>query len=407
MNDADRSPPEDGRESETAERSDHDAPAREERQSRGEAGGGDREREAKDRDAKEKEAAQERRRARARPWVRAGMVVVLLGLIGGGVYYWWSTRGQIETDDAFTDGRAVTIAPHVNGYVVSLDVNDNQFVHRGDALIHIDPRDYEAQVQQARGQLDAALGQLAASQRAFEVAKVNFPARLQQAEASLKDANANLFKAQTDYRRQQSLPRPATTQQQVDYATAALRSAEAQVAQAQAQVQQAMPVQPNIQQTGAQVTQLQGSLEQARASMAQAELNLSWTVVRAPQDGWVTKRNVEQGNYVQSGQQIFSIVTPDVWITANFKETQLNRMRPGQPVEIAVDSYPGLHLRGHVDSVQLGSGSKFTAFPPENATGNFVKIVQRVPVKIVIDEGLDPNLPLPLGISVEPTVHVQ
>jgi membrane fusion protein (multidrug efflux system) len=129
--------------------------------------------------------------------------------------------------------------------------------------------------------------------------------------------------------------------------------------------------------------------------------------VRAPQDGWITQRNVEMGNDVTAGQQIFAIVSPEVWITANFKETQLGLMRPGQSVEISVDAYPQLHLTGHVDSIQKGSGSKFSAFPAQNATGNFVKIVQRVPVKIVIDHGLDPNLPLPLGISVEPTVRVQ
>jgi membrane fusion protein (multidrug efflux system) len=295
----------------------------------------------------------------------------------------------------------------VSGYVVSLDVNDNQFVRRGDPLIHIDQRDYQAALESAQGQLAAAQGQLAASQRVFQIAKVNFPARLQQAQAQLKDAQANLFKAQTDERRQQSLPRPATTGQSVDYATAALRSAEAQVASAEAAVLQATPVQPNIEQTGAQVKQIAGTLTQADAAVKTAQLNLEWCIVRAPQDGWITKRNVETGNYVQQGAQIFSIVSPDVWITANFKENQLNRMRPGQPVTISVDAYPALALKGHVDSVQLGSGSKFTAFPPENATGNYVKIVQRVPVKIIIDSGLDPNLPLPLGISVEPTVTVQ
>ena len=134
---------------------------------------------------------------------------------------------------------------------------------------------------------------------------------------------------------------------------------------------------------------------------------MSWAVVTAPQDGWITKRNVEQGNYVAPGQQIFSIVAPEVWITANFKESQLSDMRKGQSARIRIDAYPKLDLRGHVDSVQLGSGSKFTAFPPENATGNFVKVVQRVPVKIVIDSGLDPNIPLPLGISAEPTVTVR
>jgi membrane fusion protein (multidrug efflux system) len=358
----------------------------------------------KQRDA---EAAQDRRRAAARPWVRLGMVVVAIGLVSGGIYYWLATRNVESTDDAYTDGRAITISPHVSGYVVSLDVNDNQYVRRGEPLIHIDPRDYQASLEQAQGQLAAAQGQLAASQEGYAVAQVTFPARLAQAQAQLKDAQANLFKAQTDYKRQQSLPRAATTGQSIDYATAALRSAEAQVATAEASVVQATPVKPNVQQIGAQVKQISGSLLQAEAAVRQAELNLDWCVVRAPQDGWITKRNVEMGNYVQQGAQIFSIVSPDVWVTANFKETQLDRMRQGQPVVISVDSYPALKLKGHIDSVQLGSGSKFTAFPPENATGNYVKIVQRVPVKIIIDSGLDPNLPLPLGISVEPTVTVQ
>ena len=357
--------------------------------------------------ADEAERKQEQRRRRARPFVRLGMVVVLVGLIAGGLYYWQSTKDVESTDDAYTDGRAVTIAPRVTGQVVSLDVNDNQFVHRGDPLIHIDPRQYEASLEQAQGQLDASRGQLAAANQSYQVAQISFPARLQQARAQLQDAEATLFKAQTDYRRQQSIQRAATTGQQVDYATAALRSAEAQVAVAQAAVQQATPVRPNIEQSSSQIKQLQGSIGQADAGLKQAQLNLEWCVVRAPQDGWVTKRNVEQGNYVSPGQQIFSIVSPEIWITANFKENQLDRMRPGQQVHVAVDAYPKLRLTGHVDSVQLGSGSKFTAFPPENATGNFVKIVQRVPVKIVIDAGLDPGEPLPLGISVDPEVELK
>jgi len=355
----------------------------------------------------EQEHRQEQRRKRALPYVRIAMVVILIALIGGGLWYWQATKDLEDTDDAYTDGRAVTIAPRVTGQVVSLDVNDNQFVHRGDPLIHIDPRDYQAALERAQGQLDAAKGQLLASTHGFDVARVNFPARLAAAQAQVKEAQANLFKAQTDYRRQQNLPRAATTGQQVDYATAALRSAEAQLAQAEASATEAAPVKPNVEQIGAQVKQLQGTVEQADADVRTAQLNLGYCIVRAPQDGWITKRNVEQGNYVTPGQQIFSIVSPEVWITANFKENQINRMRPGQPVAISVDAYPGLKLKGHVDSVQLGSGSKFTAFPPENATGNFVKIVQRVPVKIVIDSGLDPNIPLPLGISVEPTVTLK
>jgi membrane fusion protein (multidrug efflux system) len=154
------------------------------------------------------------------------------------------------------------------------------------------------------------------------------------------------------------------------------------------------------------VKQLDGLVHNAQAALDQAKLNLSYTTIRAPQDGWVTQRNVEVGYYLQAAQSIMSLVVPEVWITANFKETQLARMRSGQAVDIAVDAYPSLHLTGHVDSIQMGSGSRFSAFPAENATGNFVKIVQRVPVKIIIDHGLDPNLPLPLGLSVEPTVDV-
>jgi membrane fusion protein, multidrug efflux system len=339
--------------------------------------------------------------------VYLGGLVVFGLLIGGGVYYWLSTRNIEWTDDAYTDGRAVTIAPQVSGNVVSLDVNDNEFVHKGQALIHIDPRQYENDRDSAQGALDLAKHQLAFQQYGAEVARKNFPARLKQAQAQLAAAQAREIKALSDDRRQHSLPKAATTQQDIDAADAALREAQAQVLQAEAQVIEAEPVPQLIGQADSQVGQLKGQVEQAQARLDQALLNLSWTVVTAPQDGWITKRNVEMGNYVTAGQQIFSIVAPEVWFTANFKETQLDRMRPGQPVTIKLDAYPHLDLRGHVDSVQLGSGSKFTAFPPENATGNFVKIVQRVPVKIVIDKGLDPNLPLPLGISAVPTVYVQ
>ena len=155
-----------------------------------------------------------------------------------------------------------------------------------------------------------------------------------------------------------------------------------------------------------QVSQINAQIAQAQSQLQQAELNLSYATIKAPQDGWITKRNIEVGNYLQVGASIFSIVTPQVWVTANFKESQLNRMRVGQKVTFRVDAYPNLKLEGHVDSIQLGSGSRFTAFPPENATGNFVKIVQRVPVKLLIDRGMDPASPLPLGISVVPTVDL-
>jgi membrane fusion protein (multidrug efflux system) len=349
---------------------------------------------------------------KSRPRERRGRVflggILIFGLlIGGGIYYWLSTRNIESTDDAYTDGRAVAIAPRVSGQVVSLDVTDNEFVHKGQALIHIDPRQFELDRDSAQGTLDMAQHQLAGQKFGAEIARKNFPALLKQAQAQLASAQAMEAKTQADDRRQRSLPKAATTQQDVDAAAAALRQAQAQVLQAEAQVAQAEPVPQQIGQADTQVGQLKGQVEQAQARLDQALLNLSWTVVAAPQDGWITKRNVEMGNYVTAGEQIFSIVAPEVWITANFKESELDGMRPGQPATIKLDAYPHLDLRGHVDSIQLGSGSKFTAFPPENATGNFIKIVQRVPVKIVIDKGLDPNLPLPLGISAVPTVDVR
>ena len=278
---------------------------------------------------------------------------------------------------------------------------------QGQALIHIDPRQYKNSRDQAEGALATAKAQHAGQQLAAEIAKKNFPALLEQAKAQFESAKASLAKTQADYDRQISLRLPATTQQEVDQAATALWQAEAHVNLAEAQVKQNSPVTQQIGQTEAQVRQLKGQIEQAQAQLAQAELNLSWTTVAAPQAGWITRRNVEKGNYVVAGQQILSIVTPEVWITANFKETQLTHMRPGQPVKIRIDAYPALDVRGHVDSIQRGSGSKFTAFPPENATGNFVKIVQRVPVKIIIDSGIPPGVPMPLGISVVPTVTIR
>jgi membrane fusion protein (multidrug efflux system) len=357
--------------------------------------------------------ADERRKAATAPRRRRSFVgpLVILIIVGGfgygGYSYWLANRDIESTDDAYTDGNAITISPEVSGRVVSLDVTDNQFVHAGDPLIHIDDRQYAIDRDLAEGALATARAQLAGFQFAADVARKNFPAALALARGQLAFAQATLGKAEADYKRQQTLPHAATTQQEVDAATAAWHQAQAQVAQAEAQVRQAEPVEQRIGQATSQVDDLKGQIEQAQARLDQALLNLSRCIVVAPQDGWITKRNVEKGNYVAPGQQILSIVSSKIWVTANFKETQLALMRPGQPVEIRVDAYPELRLEGHVDSIQQGSGSKFTAFPPENATGNFVKIVQRVPVKIAIDTGLDPKLPLPLGISVDPRVKVR
>ncbi len=199
----------------------------------------------------------------------------------------------------------------------------------------------------------------------------------------------------------------ATTQSNIDQANAQLKSENGAVASAQANAKVAALVPQTIATAEDQVKQSQAQVAQAEASLANAEVNLSYAEIRAPQDGFVTQRNVDLGTYVQAGQQSFYLVAPVVWVIANFKENQLGRMRPGQKVTMTVDAYPDLTLLGHVDSVQAGSGARFSAFPAENATGNYVKIVRRVPVKIDIDSGLPNDRGLPLGLSVEPTVTVQ
>jgi membrane fusion protein (multidrug efflux system) len=340
-------------------------------------------------------------------WPLIILGVVVVAAIIAGVAYWLLTRDLESTDDAYTEGNAIAYAAKVSGYVTQLNIDDNTYVHTGDLLLKIDPRDYITARDQARASLSLARAQLSSAQVDLDIARVRVPATLQQAEAQLQQAQANQAQAERDYRRQRAVDPRATTQTSVDQATAQMQSTNAAVANAQAQVRIASLVQQNIQAAEDTVTQRQAQVAQAEANLAQAEVNLSYTDLIAPADGLITRRNVDLGTFVQAGQQVFYIVTPQVWVTANFKETQLADMHPGQHVSINVDAYPNLHLQGHVDSIQQGSGARFSAFPAENATGNFVKIVRRVPVKIIIDSGLDSQHGLPLGISVDPTVTVR
>ena len=355
---------------------------------------------------KKKEQEDERKRRRRRPFVIGGGILAALLLVGGGLWYWLSTRGTENTDDAYTDGTSVTVAPKVAGYVVELLVTDNTRLRAGDLILRIDPRDYIASRDQAQAQVEVAQAQLANAQANLDLAKQTFPARLRQAEAQREQAQAQQLKAQADLKRQRTVDPRGTTQADIDAAVAAARVANATSGQQAANVEINRPVPLNINLAQSQVKQAEASVSQARAQLEQAELNVSYTELRAPQDGWVTRRNVYLGSYLTAGQNLFALVSPNVWVTANFKENQLDQMRPGQPVQVEVDAYPHLKLKGHVDSIQMGSGSRFSAFPAENATGNFIKIVQRVPVKILIDSGMDPNIPLPLGLSVVPTVQV-
>ncbi len=343
----------------------------------------------------------------ARRWPLYILAAVVVLAIIAGVVYWLLTRNLESTDDAYTDGNAIAFAAKVSGYVTELHIDDNMFVHAGDLLLKIDPRDYITARDQARASLSLARAQLSSSQVDLDIARVRVPATLQQAKAQLEQAKANQAQAERDYRRQRAVDPRATTQTNVDQATAQMQTTNAAVANADAQVQIASLVQQNIQAAEDTVRQREAQVAQAEANLAQAEVNLSYTTLTAPADGTITRRNVDLGTFVQAGQQLFYIVRPEVWVTANFKETQLADMKAGEPVSMSVDAYPNLTLHGHVDSIQEGSGARFSAFPAENATGNFVKIVRRVPVKIIIDSGLDNRHGLPLGISVVPTVTVR
>jgi len=335
-----------------------------------------------------------------------GGVIVAVALLAA-LLYWLLTRNEESTDDAYTEGRAISIAANVSGYATALYVNDNSYVTAGQLLVVIDPREALAEKAQDQAAILLAKSQLNSAILNLQIEQVQAPAQLLQAQAQLAQAEANEFVAHRNYLRQIDVDQRATASSDIDQAAAQLRSAQASVKSAQAQVDIAGLVQQNIATARQAVQQRQAQLAQAEASLAQAAVKLSYSYIRAPQDGSITMRNVDLGTYVQAGQQVFYIVSPHFWVVANFKETQLNRMRPGDRVKMTVDAYPGLKLTGHVDSIQQGSGARFSAFPAENATGNFVKIVRRVPVKIIIDSGMPRGQGLPLGISVDPTVYLK
>lgn len=392
--------PNDAAERGNDEHSEHDEPGRERARERREEAG------AHARDARPGDAPSgERKRPGKKPLVVLAIIVVLL-LVGAFVW-WFATRNQVSTDDAYTDGNAITIAPKVSGYVVALAIDDNVYVHRGDLLLVIDQRDYQAQVDAARAQLGLAQAQLDAAQVQLDIAHVQFPAQYRQAQAQIEAAQASFRQALAAYERQHAVDARATSQQAIDVADAQRLTADANVATARAQARTASLVPQQIRQAQTAVEQRRQQVLQAQAQLEAAQLALSYCEVRAPSDGWITRRNVQLGSFLQAGAALFAIVTPQLWVTANFKESQLERMRAGDRVSVSVDAYPNLELHGHVDSIQLGSGSRFSAFPPENATGNFVKIVQRVPVKIAIDGGLPRDPPLGIGLSVVPKVYLK
>ena len=313
-------------------------------------------------------------------------------------YYFVAFRPYEATDDAFIDGRAIQISPKVAGYVTQLPITDNQRVKQGDLLLQIDPRDYEVRLETARVNLVAARSRQAQALSFVTVAE----AQAAQDHAAVAAAAAEAQRARADGERYRTVEHRAISQQQLDTAVATEQATGAalEVAQKKAAVSDA-----EIGLAKSQIVIAETGVQQALVAVKQAELEKSYTKIIAPEDGLVTHRAVEFGQYLQVGQGLLAIVAEHEWVTANFKETQLARMKPGQPVTIKVDARPDRQFKGHVDSIQAGTGAQFSLLPPENAAGNYVKVVQRVPVKIVFDE---PDVPaFPLGASAVPSVRVQ
>jgi membrane fusion protein (multidrug efflux system) len=329
-------------------------------------------------------------------------VVLAVILIAGVVAYYMVYVAPYEsTDDAFIDGYSAFISPRVAGPVVRLLIRDNQWVKQGDPLLEIDDSDYQTQLARARADLATAKSQVAQAKTLIVVDQ----AKAEQQEAAVAAAQATAQRAADDRRRYESVQSNAVSRSQLDLAKtqATSTSANVQVARDSAKAAAAQ-----VDADRAELDTAIAQVGQAEASLHQAELNLSYTKVAAPMDGRITHRTVEQGAYVQVGQALLAIVPDYVWVTANFKETQMEYMRPGQPVTIHVDAYPHHEFKGKVDSLQAGSGAAFSLLPPENAVGNYVKVVQRVPVKILFDEPINQtNEDIAPGMSVEPKVRVK
>ena len=360
-----------------------------------------------------------------------GIVVVVMLIV---VWRYYAARES--TDDAQIDGHITPISARVSGTVTSMNYRDNQFVDQGAVLVQLDPKDYEVAIQHAEADLaDAKASSMAAgtnvpiihtsTSNQLQNALAARNAAQKQVEAAVartREAEANNVKAAKDLERMSDLvQRDEVSRQQYDSAVAAADSmkatvdaahatvaaAQAQVAQAEAMVRTAETAPQQVAVIRARAGSAEALVQRAEATLAQARLNLQYTTIHAPGAGIVSKRSAEVGQVLQAGQPLAALVlTEDIYVTANFKETELKDMHPGQKVTVHVDAYDH-DLKAHVDSIGGATGARFSLLPPENATGNYVKVVQRIPVKIVFEPGQDPQHRLRPGMSVEPTVMIK
>jgi membrane fusion protein, multidrug efflux system len=347
--------------------------------------------------------ARARPRRRRRRWLIALIALVLVGTIVGGTKWWIESSKWVSTDDAFIDTHTVQVSAQVAGRVKAVRVDDNQEVRAGQPLVELDPADFQAALSQALANQQNAQGQLAQAKAQLPVAQAN----LDQARAQVAVAQAASTNADINLKRDQMLEQMgglAVSRQQLDNDAATARSDAANLAAAHQKVA-ANEAQLALNKT--QIGTAQAGERAAAAQVEQARLNLSYTVIRAPEAGRITNKTVALGNYVQVGQALTAMVPDRIWVTANYKETEIGEMRTGDPVDIYVDAYPGHVFHGKVQSFQAGSGAAFSLLPPENATGNYVKVVQRVPVKIVFNGHPSAHWLLGPGMSVEPYVRIK
>ena len=359
----------------------------------------------------EKDEKPNQRRKKAVTFILFSIIIV----IGAVTLYFYLQykKTRISTDDAFVDGRVHVIASKVPGTVKIIHIKDNQFVRKGDVILEIDPMDYEVRIKEARAGLETERAKLSEIRDRVDTVRKQLSeitASLEAARANLQLQKANLDLAKVNFQRSEFLlKREVIPRQQYDnskttyeVAVAQVKAAEDQVKQIEASLETQRAL---IKQTESGLPTQEAQIRQKDATLKGVELNLGYTKIYAPTDGYIAKRSVEIGNQIQPGQSLMAVVPlDDIWITANYKETQLERVKLGQKVKIKVDTYSDKVFYGKVDSVMAGTGAVFSLFPPENATGNYVKIVQRIPVKIILDQGTDPSHILRIGMSVVPTI---
>ena len=342
-------------------------------------------------------------------------LVMVAGIVSV-LFYWNYKTTHISTDDAFVEGRIHSIASKVTGTVKKVHVQDNQYVKAGETLVELDSVDYDVRVNEASTSLDAErmkLNEQESKATAAQKQMVEIEAQMRAAKANLAAEEANLQQAKTDLTRYEGLyKRDAVSKERYERVMTGFKVNEAQLEAARARVKQAEAAIATqtavVKQTESAVYTQNALIKNKEAALAQANLNRSYTKIVAPADGYVTKKSVEVGNQVSIGMPLLAVIPlDDIWIVANYKETQLKKVKRGQQVNIKADMYSDKKFKGVVDSIMAGTGTVFSLFPPENATGNYVKVVQRIPVKITLDKESNQDHVLRVGMSVVPTIIVE